>query len=478
MRPSRCVLVLAIGAISLSVTAAASAAASTPPAGSWGKAIEVPGLGALNRDGFAEVRSVSCGSAGNCVAGGYYRDRRGRSQGFVTVERGGHWGTAIEVPGLGALNAGGDAEVLSVSCGAAGNCAIGGYYTVRPENSQGFVAVERDGRWGTAIEVPGLAGLNKGGLAEVSSVSCGSAGSCAAGGNYDLASGYSVGFVAVERGGRWGAAIEVPGLDALVKLNAAVTSVSCVAAGTCVAGGWYIGHRGGLQVFVTDERGGRWSTAIEVPGLAALNKKAIAFLGSVSCGSAGSCAAGGFYVDRGDHQQGFVAVERGGRWTEAIEVPGLAALNKDEEASVDTVSCPSAGNCAIGGSYIDGHGQPRWFVASQRNGAWRKAIPVPGVPALPRGYGPGHEPLSCGSAGNCAVGGEYYDRRGHRQAFVAVERGRWGKAIEVPGLGSLNAGGLAFIESVSCTPSGGCAAGGVYNAGHHRSQGFVVSLTA
>jgi hypothetical protein len=454
MRASWRVVVVAAGALSLSVAAAGSAAASTRagavtpawpggqgmatgvrtvgardgsaagaarPAGSWGRAIEVPGLGALNADGFAEVLSVSCGSAGSCAAGGYYRDRRGRSQGFVAVERGGRWGTAIEVPGLGALNAGG--------------------------------------------------------FAEVSSVSCGSAGSCAAGGHYGTASGSYVGFVAVERGGRWGTAIEVPGLGALNKLNAPVTSVSCARAGTCAAGGWYIDRHQHSQGFVTMERNGRWGTAIEVPGLGALNAGGAAEVSSVSCASAGSCAVGGDYSDRRSDFQGFVAVERGGRWGTAIEVPGLAALNKGGEAFADSVSCPSAGSCAVGGTYLDGNGQFRWFVGSQRNGAWGKAIQVPGVRALPRGDAPGREPLSCASAGNCAVGGEVY-RRGHRQVFVAVERdGRWGTAIEVPGLAALNKDGLAFVSSVSCASAGSCAAGGAYTDGRHRSQGFVVSGT-
>ena len=80
--------------------------------GRWGTAIEVPGLGALNTGGYAEVNSVSCASAGNCAAGGDYTDRHGDQQGFVAVERNGVWGKAIEVPGLGALNKGGDAEVM------------------------------------------------------------------------------------------------------------------------------------------------------------------------------------------------------------------------------------------------------------------------------------------------------------------------------------------------------------------------------
>ena len=78
----------------------------------------------------------------------------------------GWWGRVIEVPGPGALNTGkgGGPEVTAVSCASPGNCAAGGYYWHR-HSQQGFVAVERNGRWGTAIGVPGLAALNMGGSA-------------------------------------------------------------------------------------------------------------------------------------------------------------------------------------------------------------------------------------------------------------------------------------------------------------------------
>ena len=72
----------------------------------------------------------------------------------MAVERNGRWGTATGVPGLAALNTGGQAEVSSVSCAPAGNCAAGGYYTGDNGYFQGFVADERHGHWGTAIQMP------------------------------------------------------------------------------------------------------------------------------------------------------------------------------------------------------------------------------------------------------------------------------------------------------------------------------------
>jgi hypothetical protein len=149
----------------------------------WGDAIEVPGSAALNTGGVAEVTSVSCPSAGNCAAGGQYHLSSGY-QAFVADEVNGTWGDAIEVPGTAALNAGVVAGVTSVSCPSAGNCAAGGQYTDSSGSRQAFVVSEVNGTWGDAIEVPGSGALNTGNTAEVTSVSCGSAGNCAAGGYY------------------------------------------------------------------------------------------------------------------------------------------------------------------------------------------------------------------------------------------------------------------------------------------------------
>src|SRR5260370_16680137 len=60
--------------------------------------IKVPGNGTLNK-GDAQVSSVSCGSAGNCSAGGWYTDSTGYEQLMVVSEGNGTWQNAIEVPG-------------------------------------------------------------------------------------------------------------------------------------------------------------------------------------------------------------------------------------------------------------------------------------------------------------------------------------------------------------------------------------------
>ena len=466
------------GAVAPAWPAARGLSAGGRPAGSWSRAIDVPGLAALNK-GEAHFASVSCGAAGSCAVGGDYRDRHGHRRGFVADERNGRWGTAIDVPGLAALSRGRDAEVFSVSCGAAGSCAAGGDYAGRHARRQGFVADERNGRWGKAIEIPGLGTLNKGKV-DLFSVSCGSAGNCAAGGQYEDGHGAVQGFVAVERNGSWGRAIEVPGLGALNKDGEAqVFSVSCAPAGGCAAGGGYAGRNADVQGFVTVERNGRWGTAIEVPGLAALNKFGEADVESVSCASAAYCVAGGNYRVH-DSVQVFVAADRNGVWGRAVEVPGLAALNVGHDniadALIGSVSCASAGNCATGGSYTDRQSNSQGFVAVERNGRWRKAVEVPGLAALNKGGDADVSSVSCASAGTCAAVGHYFDH-GYQRFVVDEKNGRWGQAIEIPGLAALNKGGDADVGSVSCAPAGSCAAGGSYTDGHDHYQVFVVSQT-
>jgi len=70
----------AVGVVSAAGAAATGtrlAAGRDGSGGTVGTAKEVPGTATLNRGGSAAVDSVSCVSAGNCSAGGYYFDGSG-----------------------------------------------------------------------------------------------------------------------------------------------------------------------------------------------------------------------------------------------------------------------------------------------------------------------------------------------------------------------------------------------------------------
>jgi hypothetical protein len=451
-----------------------AAARDVVSGGTWGNAEQVPGLAALSQGGSSDLRSVSCGSAGNCSAGGGYADPSGQGQAFVVNQTNGTWGTAQQVPGLAALNAGGSAEVYSVSCASAGDCSAGGFYHDSAGHAQAFVVSETNGTWGSAREVPGTAALNAEGAATVLSVSCAPAGNCSAGGYYRDGAGRQQVFVVSRTKGVWGTAQEVPGTAALNQGGfAEMLSVSCGAAGNCSAGGYYLDIFRRTRAFVVSETNGTWGTAQQVPGTAALSPNGPADLGSVSCRAAGDCTGAGA---AGSHP--FVVDETNGTWGTAQVVPGIATLSHGRPAALDSVSCASPGNCAASGYYtylVNGSARSQVFVATDTNGTWGTAQTLPGIQALNQGDALPYS-VSCGAPGNCATGG-YYQHGSTVHPFVANQvNGAWHTAQEVPGIAALT-NGLAILWSVSCASAANCSAGGNYAVNTAHQQAFVVSET-
>jgi hypothetical protein len=455
----------------LAAPAAAARPGASAAAPAWGTAQELPGIAALDDGGVTIGASLSCSSPGNCAVGGsYYGPTVGSgASAYVADQRNGTWGKAIEVPGLAALNAGKFALVGSISCTSAGDCTAGGGYSPGAPDLgfDAFVVTERDGIWGKAIEVPGTGALNAGPTADVSSVSCWSPGDCTAAGQYEPGGVASQGiidtqaFVVTEKNGTWGSATELPGLAALsTGKQAAADAISCTAGGSCAVGGSYTTASGRQQAFVADESAGTWQPAEEVPGTGSLNVDGEAGVSDVSCASPGNCGATGY--DSGNSEQSFVASEVNGTWRTADALP--------DDANAGAISCPSAGNCLAGGSYYTGVTGTQAFVMSERSGTWGKLQPVPGLAGLNVGQAAGIQSVSCSAAGDCAAGGTYAATKPFLdqgppptdQAFVVAETdGTWGRAHEVPG----SPAQPPTTADVSCVSPQSCAAAVSYGAG-------------
>jgi hypothetical protein len=433
----------------------------------------VPGAAALNVAGNAGVNSVSCPSAGGCAAGGSFATGPSakypyyKLQAFVVSEQDGVWGTAIVPPGLAALNVGSYATVSSVSCARAGNCAAGGEYTDGHGIAHAFVVSEKDGVWGAAIEV--TAAL-KGG-SSVASVSCVSPGNCTAGGSVGLDA-----FVVSEKNGTWRTAFVLKGAADRSGYNyATVSSVSCAGVGDCVAGG-YTAHystRFVEHAFVAVERNGTWA---DRRILATANEAQVI---SVSCANPGNCAVVG-YASTDSNYLGFVADEKNGSWGAAQWVGGGGSFTIPI-----SVSCASPGNClagvwagSAGDKYGDG-GYSQAYLVSEENGKWGNLFVPPGVPPGDPDLGPwaAVTSVSCASPGNCVATGFDSDASDEPlQDFVVAERnGVWGTAEKVPGTATLGLGPGDHSPAVSCAWAGNCAIGGSYGDGSGHSQVFVTA---
>jgi hypothetical protein len=138
---------------------------------------------------FASVGifTLACPAAGGCVAGG--TDTKGVAA--IIQQQNGAWGTAKELPGATALSHGTtkaqQSEVDILACPSAGNCSVGGSYSWTGTSSvdgEIFVGGESNGTW-APVKVPaGIAALNTGLIDSFTSLSCASAATCAAGGDY------------------------------------------------------------------------------------------------------------------------------------------------------------------------------------------------------------------------------------------------------------------------------------------------------
>ena len=342
--------------------------------GRWGRAHQLPGMAALNKGNGSGVGSISCVSIGNCSADGSYTDVKRHAQPFVASEVKGTWHDVQAVAGVAALATYGTAGIGTVSCRSAGDCSAGGNYRDGRYTQDAFVVSEVHGQWGQAEPVPGLKALNTGGSAALNSLACGGPGDCLTGGVYSDPAGNRFTFVASQVNGTWGNAQQVPGMTALAQFgDGEVDTVACASAGNCVAGGIAgvnngYDVNGGGQAFVASQTDGTWGQAEIIPGTGRLNSGADGGTVTLSCPRAGACTAAGYY---GVGQNGnkvynlevFVDSENAGKWGQAEEIPGTRALNTGQWAFMGQVSCPAQDRCSATGNYTGKKGGPGFLVS-------------------------------------------------------------------------------------------------------------------
>jgi hypothetical protein len=468
------------GVVALGVVPTTSA---WPP--TWGHATAAPGLAALNVGGVSTITSLSCPSFGNCSAGGSYTDASGDEQAYVVDEVDGVWQPAEEVPGTAALNDippgfqldGGGASVNALACTSPGNCSAGGQYDTATNTEQSFVVNEVGGVWQQAAPIGGMPPWYDGDVL-VDALSCGAPGDCTAAG---IAAG--AGFVVAEANGRWG------NLHVVVRNLAAneedeVTALDCVAEGQCEALGTFNNqpNPNGDQVFDLAEVHGVWGRPTPLPHLETMNTGDLALSFGLSCPRAGDCTTGGFYVNnRGG--QAWVDDQVGGRWGDAEEVPGTAALNHgetDTSIGADTVdvACAAPGACTASGFYVDANGDQQPFVASEVGGAWHRARGLPGDATLNSGgYGVAGA-VACPKAGDCVTAGRYLERHVGYGTFVATEVGGvWGPMRPVHGV--VDGSSDAEIDLLTCPSLSACTgAGGFDTLIYTPAQVFFVNASS
>ena len=424
--------------------------------GTWATGVEATLPANAGPKSGAGLASVSCPSAGNCTAVGSYTDSSGHTQVLALTEKSGTWARGVEVS-LPA-NAGSDPQlqVFSVSCGAVGNCSAVGNYLDSSGNHQAFLLSETSGTWATGIEAALPADARPGPATGLTSVSCASAGNCTAVGDYDVRSGYSAGLLLTETSGTWGAGVEAPlpagvGNGPFVELD----QVSCASAGSCTAVGNYqdgttpgsaedFSHHG----LLLSETSGTWATGVEASLPANIGTTNTGLENAaVSCASAGTCTAVGDYIDSSGHLQGVLLSETSGTWATGAEAPLPPNAGTNPHPSFNSVSCASAGNCTAVGFYEDSSGAYQVLVLTETSGSW--AASEASMPANANVTNPiaNLGSVSCGSAASCTAVGFYKDNSGHFQGLLV------GGGSTLALLGGPTATSAGVTDKLTCAPS-------------------------
>jgi hypothetical protein len=399
------------------------------------------------------------------------------------------WATPVKavlpVPTDGGVLWNPSVALSAVSCASAGNCTAVGTYGLPTFSGiirEGLLVSQTSGAWTTGVQ-PGLPADARffDRSVVVNAVSCPSAGNCGAVGSYVDSSGNAEGLLLNQTSGAWATGVQaVLPADASSSPGAkgvAVSSVSCPSAGNCTAVGIYTDSDGIRQGLLLTETAGAWATGVkaDLPAGAV----GVFSLNSVSCPSAGNCTAVGSSTD-GVGRQGLLLTKSSGTWATGVQavLPSDVPGNPGSRAELNSVSCASAGNCSAVGGYTD----PTLFgqaglLFTQSSGAW-----APGVQAaLPGDVGwPGAvflTQVSCPSAGNCTAAGTVDNVVG---MLWTQSAGAWATGVQARLPADADPRRLAILGSVSCPSTGTCTAVGSYfDSGFYAtSRGLLLTSSA
>jgi hypothetical protein len=358
------------------------------------------------------------------------------------------------------------ATLISTSCPAAGNCVAVGSYGV---GSPGFGLIETlsGGSW-QATEAPVVTGAV---AEELVAVSCPSVGNCVATGAYRDAAMNQFGLVVTESGGTWTAAPAPVPSGAAADPGLGLLSVSCPAPGSCAAVGLYQDASAQEVGALLTLSGGTW-TAIRapLPGNASVADEVL----DVSCGAAGSCEAVGIYA--GSPQNGLLLSLSGGTWT-ATEAPLPADAAVPNAAFMVSVSCPAAGTCAAAGTYQNAAGNSVPLIESISGGVVTPFEgPLPANASSSAGSGGSLLGIACPSTSSCEAVGGYDSTAGSGSAplIETLSGGSW-SATEAPG--SFDPSDTTILFGVSCSWPGSCSAFGISSASSTSSTGVIETLS-
>ena len=181
----------------------------------------------------------------------------------------------------------------------------------------------------------------------------------------------------------------------------------------------------------------------------------------------------GDYIDSSGHSHGLLLTGYGSSWTTAT-VPLPAGAGRTPNVSLNTVTCPSASLCVVGGSYNDSSGHGQGLLLGGSSNSWYPArAPLPAESAA----NPGAEvdAVTCTSPVLCVAAGDYTDSAGHQQGLLLTgTHFSWSPAkAELPGGAAANPD--VVLYTLACPSTGKCVAGGAYQGSSGNQRALLLT---
>jgi hypothetical protein len=370
------------------------------------------------------------------------------------------------------------------SCSSIGNCAVAGIYLTSHGFAAGSLDYEVKGVWQAPLAVTPPAGYSRTKGVTMEGLACPSNGTCVALGQYATSSN-QLPFIESEVNGTWhkGVALALPKNAMATSESATPRSITCVSVGNCTVVGTYTTDSitFATEGFILSEMNGVWRNALELSLPVGINTNPLVTLSQVTCWSPANCVAVGSYVDANNISHAVAVPEIAGVWKRALPLGLPGNTSAFAGAQFNEIACTTSGSCLAAGTYNTSTGAVQPLVALSIAGAWNRALEV----SLPNGAGNpealiyGFKGVACSSAGNCVLGGQYLDKNGRYQGFLDnVVNGNLQRAhvLALPA-GAVQAGHNGGVVSVSCPGVGTCVAGAAYLSAAKKYEALVVSET-
>jgi hypothetical protein len=385
------------------------------------------------------LSAVSCVSASTCMAAGNLKISTIVRHALVVSWHAGKWSTVPSPSRLTYSNV-----LAGVSCPSATSCVAVGHYLDSKSVMQTLVESWNGSTWSI------VASPNEGTLgSSLDSISCTSASACMAVGSYTTA-GSAQPLIESWNGKTW----SILSSAAISGQSPQLTGVSCTSAKSCMAVGVYGTVAGeDFTTFTEAWNGKTWSV---VPSV---NSSGQTYLNGVSCVSAKSCTAAGWYATTGGLGETLIESWNGSAWSV------VTSPNEGEDTNTLVgISCLSASSCtAVGSAAGVGYGGATQTRVESWNGSTWSIVPSADQ-GTQSNYLAG---ISCRSASSCIAVGEVGTVSDHSVAKALIEswNGSTWSILPSPSVSALD----PQLFAVSCTTTTSCMATGEIGAGNQAS---------